>query len=528
MKFPVNNGRPPARTLFAAGGDAEIESDHRKMKPPRTTPPASRPLLLIACCLMAAQTFAAGAPLDIGSRRELFVDRHLIERLDNTRLKLHEPRDEGEVLRYDRPWEGPFCGYATVIRDGDAFRLYYRGKMSGRDGDGEVTCCAESKDGLHWNKPKLGLHEAAGSKENNIVLTAPGVTHNFSPFLDTRPGVPKTERFKALGGLLDNKNPAGGLRAYASEDGIHWKPFHDNPVITRGAFDSQNVAFWSVTEQCYVCFFRVFSTGVTTATQWKITGLRTVSRATSKDFVHWSEPERMSFEPAQEVHIYISQTHPYFRAPHLYIATAARFMEHRQAITDAEAKQIKVSPNYYKDVSDSVLLTSRDGRTFQQTFREALIRPGLRPNEWVSRTGYPALNVVQTGPAGMSLYVNQDYAQPSAHLRRYSMRLDGFASVNAPYEGGEFITQPLRFEGRQLLLNFATSAAGGIRVEIQDADGKPLPGYTAADCVEVLGNSIERAVAWKKGPDVSQLAGQPVRLRFVMKDADLFALRFAP
>jgi hypothetical protein len=78
-------------------------------------------------------------------------------------------------------------------------------------------------------------------------------------------------------------------------------------------------------------------------------------------------------------------------------------MPGRQAISDAEAKLIKVSPNYYKDVSDCVLLSSRDGHAFQQTFREAFIRPGLRLNEWVSRTGYPALNVVQTGPEEMSL-----------------------------------------------------------------------------------------------------------------------------
>jgi hypothetical protein len=476
--------------------------------------------------LAANHVYAADAPLDIGSRRELFVDRYLIERLDNVRLKLNAPRDEGEVLRYDQPWEGPFCGYATVIHDNDTFRLYYRGKMAGRDGAGEVTCCAQSKDGLHWIKPKLGLYEAAGSKENNIVLAAPGVTHNFSPFLDARPGVPKAERFKALGGLLDNKSPAGGLRAYASADGIHWQPLRDAAVITRGAFDSQNVAFWSVTERCYVCFFRIFSSGVTTATQWKIAGLRTVSRATSADFLHWSDPQPMRFEPPQEVHIYISQTHPYFRAPHLYVATAARFMPGRQSISDAEAKLIQVNPGYYKDVSDCVLLTSRDGRTFQQTFREAFIRPGLRLNEWVSRTGYPALNIVQTGPAEMSLYVNQDYAQPTAHLRRYSMRLDGLASVNAPYEGGEFVTRPLRFEGRRLLLNFATSAAGGIRVEIQDGDGKPLPGYGAADCVEIVGNRLEWPLRWKSGHDLGALAGRPVRLRFVMKDADVFAIHF--
>ena len=121
----------------------------------------------------------------------------------------------------------------------------------------------------------------------------------------------------------------------------------------------------------------------------------------------------------------------------------------------------------------------------------------------MSRTNYPALNVVQTGPAEMSLYANQNYGQPTSHLRRYSLRLDGFAAAVAPYAGGELVTKPLTFTGKELALNFATSAAGGIRVEIQDAAGKPLPGFALADAVETIGNETDRVVRWKAGSDVS-------------------------
>jgi hypothetical protein len=76
-------------------------------------------------------------------------------------------------------------------------------------------------------------------------------------------------------------------------------------------------------------------------------------------------------------------------------------------------------------------------------------------------------------------------------------------------------------------VNFATSAAGGIRVEIQDAQGKPIPGYTLDDAQELVGNEIERTVAWKGGSDVSELAGKPIRMRFVLKDADLYSLQFS-
>jgi hypothetical protein len=126
----------------------------------------------------------------------------------------------------------------------------------------------------------------------------------------------------------------------------------------------------------------------------------------------------------------------------------------------------------------------------------------------------------------MSLYVNQDYAQPTAHLHRYSLRLDGLASVRAEYAGGELLSRPLRFAGKRLSLNFATSAAGGVRVEIQDAQGRALRGFTLADSVEAIGNEIDRVVRWKKGDDLASLAGQTVRLRLVMKDADVFALQF--
>jgi hypothetical protein len=127
----------------------------------------------------------------------------------------------------------------------------------------------------------------------------------------------------------------------------------------------------------------------------------------------------------------------------------------------------------------------------------------------------------------MSVYVNQDYAQPTAHLRRYSLRLDGFASLHAGYLGGEMVTRPLTFTGNKLTLNFSTSAAGGVKVELQDIDGKALPGFALEDCQQQIGNELDRVVSWKGSGDVSSLAGKPVRLRFVLKDADVFAFQFA-
>lgn len=463
------------------------------------------------------------SPIDIGNHRELFVDYFLIDKLDDVRLVLNRPRDEGPVVRFDQPWEGLFCGYCTIIKDGDRFLAYYRGRPeAGADGDpGEVYCLAESSDGIHWKKPQLDLFPVPGHEKTNIILAnAAPVTHNFCPTLDTRPGVPGEQRFKAIGGTMTS-----GLIAWSSPDGIHWKRLRDEPVLTKPMvpfpymFDSQNLAFWSPTEQKYLCYFRVFKEGI-----------RRICRTTSDDFLNWDEPVLMEYEqhgkPAPIEHLYTNQTHPYFRAPHIYIATAARFMPGRQVLTEEQAKAIHVNPKYFKDTSDAVLMSTRGGGVYQRTFLSGFVRPGIGATNWVSRTNYPALNIVQTGPTEMSLYVNQDYAQPTAHLRRYSMRLDGFASARAEYAGGELITKPITFAGKHLSINFATSAPGGIRVEIQTPDGKPISGFSLDDCREQIGNEIDRIVTWKGGSDVSSLAGQPVRLRFVMKDADLYAFQF--
>ena len=455
--------------------------------------------------------------LNIGSRLELFVDSFLIDKLDNMQLVLHAPEDAGPVLYFDEPWEGPFCGYATVIRDDDVYRLYYRGRPeAGKDGSpDETTCYAESADGIRWIKPELGLHPVSGSTGNNIILAdAAPVTHNFSPFLDTRTGVPPEYKYKALGGTKSS-----GLIAWVSPDGIKWNPLQEEPVITDGYFDSQNVGFWSQEEQLYLCYFRT----------WKKVGeqnYRTVSRTVSEDFLNWSDPVEMDFGATPVEHLYTNQTSPYFRAPHIYIAIAARFMPGRQVLTEDQARQLDVNPSYFKDCSDAVLMSSRGGNSYDRTFMDGFIRPGIGLQNWVSRSNYPALNVVRTGPAEMSVYVNQDYAQPTSHMHRYKLRLDGFVSLNASYSEGEMLTKPLLFTGEILLLNFSTSAAGYIKVEILDAEGKNIDGFELEKANELIGNEIEKAVSWQGNPDLGKWAGKPVRLRFLMKDADLYSLKF--
>lgn len=473
-------------------------------------------VLAMAPPMDATRVQAAGPPsIDLESRRELFVDAYLIDKLTNAALELERPHDEGIAFSFDKPWEGAFCGYVTVLRDGPLFRAYYRGlPSSGKDGSAaEVTCCAESQDGRTWTKPQLGLFQVEGSKANNVILAGQRpFSHNFCPMIDPRRGVPADQRYKALAGT-----GRSGLVAFVSADGLSWKPLRDEPVITAGAFDSQNVPFWSEHEQCFLCYFRVFKDK-----------FRRIARTTSTDLLNWTEPVLMEYGDKAVEHLYTNQTSPYFRAPHLYVGIAARFFPGRQVLTAEQAQAIHVDPGYLKDCSDGVLITTRGGNQYDRTFMEGFLVPGIGVENWVSRTNYPALNIVQTGPHEMSFYANQNYGQPTSHLRRYSLRLDGLASVAAPASGGELLTKPFRFTGQELVFNFMTSAAGGIKVEVQNAAGAPMPGYSLEESVETIGNEIERTVRWKTGTDLSSLAGKTVRLRVTLHDARLYALQFRP
>ena len=465
----------------------------------------------------AAVETAPEKPVALGSRLELFTDDLLIGKLDGCSLKLHEPHPADVALRFDAPWEGAFSAYVTVLHDGGRFRCYYRGNpVDGPDGsETEVTCYAESSDGIHFTKPALGLFEVHGTRSNNVVLAGQApFSHNFAPFLDARPGVPAAERFKALAGTSER-----GLFGFVSGDGLRWRKLRETPLITKGAFDSQNVAFWSASEQCYALYLRTWTGG-------DFAGFRTISRATSTDFLDWSAPVQMSFGDAPREHLYTSQTHPYFRAPHIYVATPMRFMPGRKALTAGQARTLGVDPGYASDTAETVFMTTRGGDRYTRAFMEGFIRPGPDLGNWASRAGLSALGIVPTGPAEMSLYKQAHYAQPSGQLVRHTLRTDGFVSVNAPFAGGECVTKPLTFTGRGLVVNFSAGAAGGLRVELQDAAGKALPGFALADAVEQIGDEIERLVTWKRGPDLSELKGRPVRLRFVMKDADLYSLRF--
>jgi hypothetical protein len=438
----------------------------------------------------------------IGSRVEMFVDDWLMDSTltrGEVSLQMHAPVKREIVLVTDKPWEGPDSAYFTVFQDGAIVRLYYRGMVPGDDtSTNQVTCYAESTNGIHFTRPNLGLVEFQGSKSNNIIYQ--GVeAHNFAPFRDGNPAAKPEERYRALAGS------SGKLYAFVSPDGIHWKKLQPEPVMTKGAFDSLNLSFWDERTQNYRCFSRYMDGGV-----------RAIQSCTSTNFIQWTDPMPNRYaDGTPKEHLYTNGTRPCPGAPHIYLAFPKRFVPERKKFAD-----------YTKPgVSDAVFMSSRDGMNWDRTFLEAWVRPGHDDRNWTQRSNMPAWGIVQLDPAEFSLYISEHYEWPDHRLRRLTVRRHGFASVHAGARGGEFTTRPVTFTGRNLILNYATSAAGAIQVEVQDEQGKPIEGRTLADMPALFGDELDAVVRWTSGDDLSGLIGKSVRFRFVLRDADLFALR---
>jgi hypothetical protein len=469
-------------------------------------------------------------PLDIGSRLELFVDDFVIDSMTGASLRFHKPTPRNAAIVFDAPWEGNMTGYHTVFQDGDLYRMYYKaeqlnlapGKLTSTHPF--FTCYAESHDGIHWTKPLLGLYAFNGAKNNNIIWSGPA-SHAFAPFKDLNPKCTPEAKYKAV--AYDESD--GKLYAMKSPDAIHWSRLQEKPIFTEGRFDSLNLAFWDVSRGQYRAYMR----------DWP-NGLRGIRTATSDDFVRWSNATTLQYPEyprASIEELYTAGIVPYYREPHLFLGFPTRYLDRgwspsMEDLPDVAHRRLRAStgdPRYGTALTEGLFMSSRDGQSFHR-WGEAFIRPGPGTNNWTYGDNFASWGVVETrsntpgAPNELSLYANENYWKGTGcQLRRFTVRIDGFVSVEAPMRGGELVTKPLLFRGSQLAINFSTSAAGGVQIAVLDAKGTPLAGYESG---EMFGDSVSRTVRWTGKPDVAALAGKPIRLKVTLRDADLFSFQF--
>jgi len=476
-------------------------------------------------------------PVAIGSRRELFLDNLLVDRLEGGAQRVfHHPVAREVVMKFDKPWEGNACGDSVVFRDGDIYRMYYRALDTSKPP--RFTCYAESRDGIHWNRPDLGLVEFNGSKTNNIVLQTAGFHDgNLIVFRDENPSATPDALYKAVSGRVGPGNWSTAdkdLAVWKSPDGIHWTMAQKEGVLLNdGNFDSQNLVFWDPNIGGYRAYYRTSAQAFDNMNNWQ----RQIKTATWKEFGKSNPGKLLTYTSTPSAQFYTNVVRPYHRAPHIYIGLPGMYDDRpwspaMEQLPDTEKRRKNIEEwKRPGPLSEVQLMWSRDGEKFDLA-PSTFMPPGPERPGTYTYYDVVAWHLVETasnleGAAPeLTLYRNEFYEVGVVQLRRYTLRLDGFASIHAPIAGGELVTPPVVFKGSRLSMNFASSTFGSLRVEIQDADGKPIPGFALADSIELYGDTVARNALWKNNPDLGALAGKPVKLRFVMKDADLYSIKF--
>lgn len=455
----------------------------------------------------------------IRNQRELFVDNDLIDDLTNVELRLQTPISGGKALIFDKPWEAEYALGGTVVKDDTCYRLFYRGYPAVKNhdsGEPNYLCYAESKDGITWNRPDLRQVTVYGTLENNVLKDG-----NMTVLYDDREEVPPRERYKALVGGGET-----GLYVVTSPDGFSWTRVSSDTTLVGAAkgysLDSPNVLTWVPSEQTYAIYMRGWTEEIPGKARYK--GIRTILRSTSRDLIHWSEPEMMDFGNTPMEHLYTNATQPYFRAPHLLIAIPMRFQPDSTSnlLSKEELLENGIQEPMWTGVSDAVLMTSRGGNKYDRSFMESFVRPGLDKRNWAARSQIVALGVVPTGDTEMSFYVTRAYGS-KPYLERMVLRMDGFTSLHAGYEAGAMTTKLLTADGDLFFANYSTSPTGYIKVAILDENGEEIEGLGEQDAFPLRGDKIDGLVSWKSGQGIAQLRGRKIRIKFILKDADLYS-----
>ncbi|SEF11542.1 hypothetical protein [Jiangella alba] len=448
----------------------------------------------------------------IGQRTQLFHDLDRVDTLTHVGRVVHEGElTDQPILSPDRPWEANNVYlYGSVLFDEDE-QLYKMWYHSYNWDLGEyLNLYATSRNGRTWDKPELGVYEFDGSTANNIVIGdnihSPSVLKD--PFEDD-----PARRYKMM--AMDYEQ---GYVVYFSPDGVRWTACGCNPVST-GA-DVANI-------------FQDPETGEF-GVMWKQPDLRPVPNiryaflSTSADFETWSEPELVLAADQRDQLMATADGH-----------TNAQI--YGFPVTAYQGGWVGF-PWIYKPGGgtpgmagsgpvDVQVAFSDDLRTWTRDDRRSVIPRGV-PGSWDAGMIYTASSLVQTGRDLRLYYSGWDgfhdgSPNRGAAIGMATWRVDGFASLaNGGDQPGVVTTRPLVFDGRALSVNAALAPGGTLRVEILDADGEPIPGFTLEESRKVMGDRTDHRIRWSGAHDLSALAGTPVRLRFHLDDGDLYSYRF--
>ncbi len=511
-----------------------------------------------------------------GSNWELFVDKGILNdalpRMHNVRQTLHHPvKYEGNpIFVPENSWEGTecppvsyphdFCFYGATLYDEDEqlFKMWYNG-VGGGIICNWLMCYATSKDGIHWQRPNLGMFEYNGSKENNICFgsldedarrrgVAKGVAliiSHFNGVLKDMDDPDPARRYKTVslqGPLMDpdtgktSPTPLTGIYTCVSPDGINWT-ISEEPAFIEQEFEfgiGDVVTLWyNRKRKKYVVFMKGFiyrpdGTG-------DMGGVMRMQQVVeSDDFENWTTPTPGLYSDDQDpddMHVYGMTAFDY---ENMYLGLVLSYRG------DDDRRTIDVQ-----------LASSRNGRQWWRAGnREAFIPLG-EPGSWDSGEVWGHRPPVEVGDELWFYYTGVRGPRPhspllpgeppwsNGELGLAKLKKGRFVSMDAGEEEGWLLTKPMKLKGGTLHLN-ANAARGDILVEIRESVyhkiergeyqwdkqlGAPITGFSRHDCNVITTDSLDHVVTWRGNSDLSGIGDKEVMLKFTMRNAELYGFK---
>jgi hypothetical protein len=470
-----------------------------------------------------------GATAGAAAERQLFLDPALLRERQEAELKVNPAVRRETVIRPDRPWEKHMISFFLTVRDeGGKLRMWYICRDDWGEGSQANLAYAESRDGIAWEKPELGIYEYKGSRANNLV----GV-HNLEGVVFQDPNMPPEQRYVYVTTAKPGSGPTGFYR-YTSPDGLRWQ--RDPAPLIRAGSDTQNVAWWDERLGEYVIMVRGWNPD---PRRRKVSRLTTKSLTTpiaikpnGRGFGNYFNDEIPTVlacddQDPSRTDIYNIAAQPYALDPRWYVGFPT-FLR-RSAQTDAPGWHGR-----HMGPAEVQFVGSADSLAWHRYDRAAYAAPSLdapdKKNMTFMGTGlvFRGDEIWQYGTEFESVHGDVEARQrkTDGSIVRYVQRVDGFVSLDTGNREGLARTKPVRVTGKTLLLNLNTGALGELRVGLLDAAGKPIEGFTAAQCDAVEHNGTGVKVTWKGAGDLSALQGRDVGLEFRSTRTKLYSFRF--
>lgn len=511
-------------------------------------------------------------PIRLGNRRHLFIDDAFLEEVGDVEFKVNPPKKAEMVIGNI---EGQFRKHLSVIEDEEGvIRIY-------NSAEDDYLIVHTSKDGVHFEKPNTGIEHRG---KRNIVIPEP-VGGMGNPFID--PNGKGEYKWKYITGYHSR-----GVYLYTSPDGWKWKRQKTALIPFRSG--TQTCTFYDDQRQVYVSTHRtgIFHTpGGATQRSTVVTQTKNLYQPvkyeplTQQDYWELDKKYRLrqplpwwldngpltpgdfglefphTFDPTEAdpvgTDIYITKATKYEYAPDTYLAFPIVYFHYEK--DGPPTRQILMDPLRERGAGpiETQIAVSRNGLDWKRYYQPAYVEPGIHEGIDI-KTVYIAQGMVRRGDEIWQYY----FGEPHYHsawtkyddkraVFRLVQRLDGFISIDSPYEKEVYITtKPFIFEGNRLDLNINTGAVGYAQVGFVDEDGNPIEGYSVDDCIYINGDFVSTHVEWMQNRkefkdisisegeapeilkqikitnDVSPLEGKVVKLVFRMRGSKLYSMQF--